>query len=76
MAPSLRLGESRLPELCKRKKISQAELARRLGVSRQFIYKVRKRLKDFSFEQAANAAFILDCQIEDLHVMVHGKRTE
>ncbi|WP_217597193.1 helix-turn-helix transcriptional regulator [Cohnella sp. GbtcB17] len=76
MAASLRLGESRIPNLCRRAKITQAELARRLGIPRQTLYKVNKRIRDLSLEQAINAAYILDCKVEDLHVIVHGTRTE
>lgn len=70
MARSLRLGESRIPEHCRRMKISQAEFARRLGVSRQFVHLVNKRERDLSFEQALNAAQILQCTMEDLHVII------
>ncbi|RUS42257.1 helix-turn-helix transcriptional regulator [Cohnella sp. AR92] len=76
MPSSLHLGESRVPELCRKRGITQAELARRLGVTRQFIYKVNQRLANFSFEQAINAAYILDCRAEDLHVIEIGTRTE
>jgi len=76
VAASLRLGESRIPSLCRRAGISQAELARRLGVPRQTIYKVNKRERDLTLEQAINVAYILNCQVEDLHILVHGIRTE
>lgn len=76
MALFLRLGESRIPELCKRAKISQAELGRKIGVSRQFIHLVVKRERDLSFEQAINVASILDCNVEYLHKIVQGIRTE
>jgi len=69
MALTLRLGESRIPLLCRHRGITQAELARRLGVSRQFIHKVIKRERNFSLEQAINAASILDCLVEELHII-------
>jgi DNA-binding XRE family transcriptional regulator len=67
VALTLQLGDSRLPELCERAKISQAELARQLGVSRQFIYKVNKREKNFTLAQGIQASIILKCGVRDLH---------
>jgi transcriptional regulator with XRE-family HTH domain len=64
---TLQLGDSRLPELCKRAKISQAALARQLGVSRQFIYKVKMREKNFTLAQGIHASIILKCDIRHLH---------
>lgn len=72
----LRLGASRIPELCKRAGISQAELARHIGVPRQTIYKVSRGMRELSLTQAINVADRLNCRVEDLHNIVDGKRKE
>lgn len=69
MAPSLQLGESRLPDLCRRAGISQSELAKRLGVTRQFIYKVNKRERNLTLAQGIHASIILNCDVKDIHVL-------
>jgi transcriptional regulator with XRE-family HTH domain len=64
---ALRLGRSRLPELLKAKRLTQAEFARLLGVSEAFISQVIAGLRYFSYPVAANAAYILGCTMEALH---------
>lgn len=64
---SLELGESRIPELLLRRKKTQASLARRLGVSPQFISQVIKKERTLSLTQAINAAHFLECRVEDLY---------
>jgi len=76
MARTLRLGESRIPELCRRAGISQSELARHIGVPRQTIYKVNKGERELSLVQAINIADRLGCKVEDLHVIIEGNRNE
>jgi transcriptional regulator with XRE-family HTH domain len=63
----MKLGECRLPELLARRKLTQSEFARRLGVSRQYINKVIQGEKKLSLEQAINAAYILNCDVTDLY---------
>jgi len=75
---ALRTGRSRLPELLG--DLSQAEFARRLGVSEAFVSQIinGNGKKKFSYEMAKNAADILGCQMEDLHEWIYvrsGKRT-
>lgn len=70
MAPTLQLGESRLPQLCVRAGIKQAELARRLGVPRQFIYQVNRRERNLTLAQGIHAAIILNCEVTDLHDLI------
>lgn len=66
---ALRVGRSRLPELLKPKRMSQAAFARRLGVSEPFISHIISgyRGTTFSYEMAKNAAVILGVKMEDLH---------
>jgi len=65
MAP--RIGRSRLPELLASRKLSQAELARRLGLSTSFISQIVTGKAFFSYETAKAAARILGCSMEELH---------
>lgn len=76
MVPSLQLGESRLPELCRRAGINQSELARRMGISRQFISKVKNREKNFTLAQGIHAAMILNCEPADLHDLIWVRSAE
>lgn len=65
---SLLLGESRLPQLLKRaNNMRQAEFARRLGVSRQYVTKIITKERVLSYERALLASYILDCQVEELY---------
>jgi transcriptional regulator with XRE-family HTH domain len=64
---ALRIGRSRLPELLKAKRKSQAEFARLLGVSEAFISQIIAGKRHFSYPVAAKAADILGCTMEDLH---------
>lgn len=68
---ALRVGRSRLPELLKAKGYSQSEFARLLGVSRAFISQVIKGEKYFSYPLGINAAFLLDCPMEELHEIIY-----
>lgn len=70
---SLVLGKSLLPERLIEASLNQAELARKLGVSRQFIGKVIAGKRNFSFEMALNAAHILNCEPKDLHQIIYIK---
>lgn len=65
MAPQI--GRSRLPELLKAKNWSQAEFARRLGVSEAFISQVISGEKYFSYVSSRHASKLLECSMEDLH---------
>lgn len=76
MATSLRLGESRLPSLLRKADMTQAEFARRLGVSRQYITKIIKRERTFTLEQGIHAGFILNCDTNDLYVIEFINRRE
>lgn len=63
----LRIGRSRLPELLVSKIWTQAEFARRLGISQGFLSQVIAGKRYFSYPVAAKAAWLLDCTMEDLH---------
>lgn len=69
MAP--RIGRSRLPELMANKGWSQAEFARRLGVSKGFISRVIAGERYFSYPLAVKAAWLLDCNLDDLHEITY-----
>jgi transcriptional regulator with XRE-family HTH domain len=66
---ALLVGRSRLPELLAKKRLSQAEFSRLLGVSEAYISRIisGNGKHQFSYEKAINAANILDCLVEDLH---------
>lgn len=68
---ALRLGRSRLPELLFTRGMTQAELARRLGVSESFITKVISGEKHFSYLRAKIASDILGCTMEELFEWDH-----
>lgn len=76
MTPNIKLGGSRLPELLSKRNMTQAEFARRLGTSRQFVNKVIKKEKTLSLEQAFNAASILQCSVNDLYNLTFGQSAE
>lgn len=63
------LAECLLLSLLKRKNINQAEFARRMKVSRQYIRKLIIKESTMTFEFAINAASVLDCEITDLYVI-------
>jgi transcriptional regulator with XRE-family HTH domain len=65
MAPQI--GRSRLPELLATKGWSQAEFARRLGISEGFLSQVISGKRYFSYPTASEAAWLLGCSMEDLH---------
>jgi transcriptional regulator with XRE-family HTH domain len=72
MEMALLVGRSRLPELLAKKRMSQAELARRLEVSEALISRIINGdgKHHFSYEKALNAAFILGCLAEELHEII------
>lgn len=75
---ALWLGRSRLPELLEAKRLSQAEFARKLGITEAFVSQVIKGIRYFSYPVSAQAAYILGCTIEDLHYRYigNGERQE
>lgn len=64
---ALRIGRSCLPELLARKGMTQAEFARRLGVSESYVTKIIKGEKHFSYLRAKMASDILGCTMEELY---------
>lgn len=60
-------GKSRLPELLKKRRMSQAEFSRRLDVSEAYVTQIIKGKMRFSLIKAKSAANILKCSIEDLY---------
>jgi transcriptional regulator with XRE-family HTH domain len=69
---ALDFGRSRLPELLG--DMSQAELARRLGVTRQYISQIISGKDTFSLIKAKECADILGCYVDDLYEWVVIKR--
>lgn len=61
-----------MPELLKKKHMSQAELARRLEVTEALISRIINGggKHQFSYEKAINAASILECLAEELHEII------
>lgn len=62
-----KVGKCLLPDLLKKKGITQAELARRLNLSRQRINAIANNREKMSYEIALNISKILDCNMEDLY---------
>lgn len=76
---SLVLGESQLPQLLKKANMTQSDFAKQMGVSREFIRKIIHKEDDkvFSLTRALQAAYILDCGVEDLYeYTIAGVRLE
>lgn len=63
----LRFGRSRLPELLKRKSMTQAEFARRMGKTESYVSQIIRGDTRFSLLSARKASQILDCHIDDLY---------
>ncbi len=66
---SLQLGDCLLLERLNEKGMSQAEFAKRMGVSRQYVNKLIKGHTKMSLEFALNAANILGCRITDFYIL-------
>lgn len=66
---SLQLGDCLLLERLNEKGMSQAEFAKRMGVSRQYVNKLIKGRTKMSLEFALNAANILGCRITDFYIL-------
>jgi transcriptional regulator with XRE-family HTH domain len=64
-------GRSRLPELLEKRKLSQSEFARRLGVDQSFIPKIISKHSKFSLFTAIKAADILQCDVRDLYELIY-----
>lgn len=64
---ALRFGRCRVHEHLKRVGITQAEYARRIGVSESFASKVVSGEKKLSMIKAKMSADILGCYIDDLY---------
>lgn len=60
-------GECRLKSERLAKNLTQAELGRRSGYSRQMIYKFENNLKKMSPEAMYSMSRALDCSMEDLY---------
>lgn len=63
-------GRCRLRYLLAKAKITQAELARRTGYSKQQISNWVNNRELMSFEAAATVSYVLKCQIEELYELV------
>jgi transcriptional regulator with XRE-family HTH domain len=70
------ISECLLLDLLKKKNMSQAEFARKLGVSRQFVHDLIILKKFMSYEFAVNASFILDCEMHSLYKTTFVKQQE
>lgn len=67
-----KVGRCLLQTQLNKKHMTQVELAKRMGVSKQQINKYVKNKQRMSLEVAANIAFILNCHIEDLYDWVES----
>lgn len=70
------LGECRLLELLEREGLSQAEFARRMKCSRQYVNQLISGEATMSLIFAINAAFVLNCHVTDLYILEIKNRKE
>lgn len=56
--------------------MSQAEYARKVGVSRQYVQKLVNNQSVMSIEIMKNSCHYLDCELEDLYRIVFQKKEE
>jgi transcriptional regulator with XRE-family HTH domain len=61
------IGRCLLLELLAKRKLTQSEFARRMGVPRQTVTKWIKKQDIMSLETAYRASTILECKIEELY---------
>lgn len=73
---ALVLGRCRLQSCLRMRKMTQSELARRLGVTRQTINDWANNRAQMSLERAVNIANILDCAVTDLYEFKLERRGE
>lgn len=66
---ALRSGRCLLAYYRKKAKMTQREFAKRMGVTQPFISRIEKNMKPMSYDFALNAAYILDCRMEDLYTI-------
>lgn len=63
-------GDCRLRILLKKANMTQAELSRRTGYSPQQISNWVNDREKMSFDAAATLAYVLECHMEELYVLV------
>ncbi|GIO39094.1 helix-turn-helix transcriptional regulator [Paenibacillus antibioticophila] len=63
------LGDCLLQDRLNDAGLTQAEFARRMGVSPQYVNKIIRGSRKMSLEFAINAAQILGCRITDLYIL-------
>ncbi|OAS13237.1 helix-turn-helix transcriptional regulator [Paenibacillus oryzisoli] len=64
---AFRIGECLLLTLLHNRNMSQAEFARKLECSRQYVHGLINGTETMSLEFALNAAHILECSVNDLY---------
>lgn len=64
---ALQIGRCRVPEHLKRVNMSQAEYARRIGVTESFVSKIVSGEKRLSLLKAKISADLFNCHIDDLY---------
>jgi plasmid maintenance system antidote protein VapI len=63
------LGECQLQSLLKRANMKPAEFARQMECSRTYVSDLISGDKTMSLEFAINAAYILDCEVNELYAL-------
>lgn len=63
----LRVGRSRLPELLKRKGMTQAEFARRMNKTESYVSQIVNGKSKFSVTSLKKAAIILGVSMDELY---------
>ncbi|MCM3567888.1 helix-turn-helix transcriptional regulator [Neobacillus mesonae] len=68
------VGRCRLNEILKKKKMSQVELALKLGMKKQQINAYANNETTMSYKTAKNIAFQLNVQMEDLYDFIWSEK--
>ncbi|RJE88587.1 XRE family transcriptional regulator [Paenibacillus sp. 1011MAR3C5] len=67
------LGECLLRERLEDAKMTQAEFARRMECSPQYVSGLISGKERMSLEFAINSSFVLKCRVTDLHILVPAR---
>jgi transcriptional regulator with XRE-family HTH domain len=67
------LGECLLLEILNEKGMSQAEFARRMDCSRQYVSQLISGDATMSLQFAINASFLLDCDYRRFYRLIHSR---
>lgn len=70
---TFQLGECLLLKLLDREGMSQAEFARRMQCSRQYVHRLTKKKETMSLIFAINASYILNCDWKSFYTLTGSR---